>query len=92
MAQAGGEQMAEAPDFSNGPRVMPSPHELGSWRLGKRDRASELDQPTFKWNHLKVEKLIYLRGLEQLSASTWTRVALMRGKHARRLSATGSHQ
>ncbi len=39
-------------------------------------RILALDQPTFKWNHLKVEKLICLERLEQLSASIWTRVAL----------------
>jgi hypothetical protein len=35
-----------------------------------------LDQPTFKWTHLKVEKLICFQKIEQLSASAWTRVAL----------------
>jgi len=40
---------------------------------------ADLDQPTFKRFHLEVEKLIYFKWIEQLSASCWTRVALAQG-------------
>lgn len=40
--------------------------------------AADLDQPVLNRNRSGADKLIYSIKLEQLSASDWTRVALMK--------------